>query len=287
MEHLNYCRQMTKGFQESFSKLQKISINAGFDEEQVKEVRLSMEKAIELSGRSTKFFLPKGGVLLDDSELKALDESKELSLPFEFVAIEFEANINQFVIELDSMPKFSSKKRIIFARHVDENIVCTPVFCAESTGRWATFYDFAIPRAHSLGDSENGRRSVTILAKNPAGPDKDSISHDANIVMCFINALACSNVKIERSNPKKSGKVKSALPFDTYHVLTVDVGNRGEDTQYAGTGTHRSPREHLRRGHIRRLSDGRRIWVNAAVIGAGKGSGVITKDYVIKQRGGR
>jgi hypothetical protein len=97
----------------------------------------------------------------------------------------------------------------------------------------------------------------------------------------MLNALACSNVHIERSEPKKSSKkIKSALPFDTYHILTIDVpGNSGGGM---ATGSHRSPREHLRRGHIRRLGDGRRIWVNATVVAAGRGAGVVTKDYAIR-----
>lgn len=43
-----------------------------------------------------------------------------------------------------------------------------------------------------------------------------------------------------------------------------------------------SPREHLRRGHIRRLEDGRKFWINAAVVAAGNG-GKIHKDYGIRR----
>ncbi|MEO3722889.1 hypothetical protein, partial [Lacticaseibacillus paracasei] len=43
------------------------------------------------------------------------------------------------------------------------------------------------------------------------------------------------------------------------------------------TGTHESPRQHLRRGHIRRLESGN-IWVNACVVGSSE-KGVIKKSY--------
>ena len=43
------------------------------------------------------------------------------------------------------------------------------------------------------------------------------------------------------------------------------------------TGTHESPRQHLRRGHIRRLESGN-IWVNACVVGNSE-KGVIKKSY--------
>jgi hypothetical protein len=100
-------------------------------------------------------------------------------------------------------------------------------------------------------------------------------------LLSLLNALACSNVRIERSEPRmRRKKSASALPFDTYHVLTV--GPPGTGPHGSLTGGHRSPREHLRRGHIRRLEDGRRIWVNATVVAAGRGAGVVTKDYAVK-----
>jgi hypothetical protein len=40
--------------------------------------------------------------------------------------------------------------------------------------------------------------------------------------------------------------------------------------------THRSPREHLRRGHIRIYQSGRRIWVNSTLVNAGVGGRIST-----------
>jgi hypothetical protein len=47
-------------------------------------------------------------------------------------------------------------------------------------------------------------------------------------------------------------------------------------------GTHRSPRQHLRRGHIRNLQSGKKVWVNATVVGS-RDNGVINKAYGIKK----
>ena len=42
------------------------------------------------------------------------------------------------------------------------------------------------------------------------------------------------------------------------------------------------PREHLRRGHVRRLPDGRKTWVQACVVGS-RALGVVRKSaYVIE-----
>jgi len=48
-----------------------------------------------------------------------------------------------------------------------------------------------------------------------------------------------------------------------------------------GNGTHRSPREHVRRGHVRRYADGKKIWIQSMVVNPGNG-GKVTKDYIFK-----
>lgn len=106
-------------------------------------------------------------------------------------------------------------------------------------------------------------------------------------LLSMLNVLNCKNVNIDDSAPRrvrkaKAGGKKAALPFDSYKVLTVDVPAETSDKGTVGTG--RSPREHLRRGHIRRLADGRRVWVNATVVASGRGAGVVTKDYAISKR---
>jgi len=99
--------------------------------------------------------------------------------------------------------------------------------------------------------------------------------------------LSCRNVHTEKSLPKKTsvamnaGK-KNAVPFDAYHYLVIDTAKKSESSGVGGS--HASPREHLRRGHIRRLADGRRIWVNATVVSVGNG-GVVEKDYVMRMGG--
>ena len=100
----------------------------------------------------------------------------------------------------------------------------------------------------------------------------------ASTLLNFLNALACSNVHTEKLPTRKPSKTLGALPFDEYHVLTIDRP-AGTGNGHAG-GSHRSPREHLRRGHIRRLPTGSKIWVNAAVINAGAG-GKIRKQYAM------
>lgn len=115
---------------------------------------------------------------------------------------------------------------------------------------------------------------------------KDIVSETASILeLC--EALSCSNVHhhvIEEINPAvnirrvRDGKT----PLYETRTLWIDVpGVEGTSTEWQG-GTHRSPRQHLRRGHIRNLQSGKKVWVNATIVGA-KESGFIHKTYGVKQ----
>lgn len=99
-----------------------------------------------------------------------------------------------------------------------------------------------------------------------------------SVLISFLTVLCCSNVSKERvpanafQNSKRTKAGKVAL-YD-YWVLTIPGGNSaGPDCG----GGHSSPRQHLRRGHVRRIGAGKTTWVNACVVGWGPG--VVEKDY--------
>lgn len=125
--------------------------------------------------------------------------------------------------------------------------------------------------AGASGGTQNGQFVVT--------GDGTLAGHAARVVeLCA--ALACKNVhKKEHEPPVKLNEkriAKGSLPYDSYYTLEID----GIDRQgaYQG-GTGRSPRQHLRRGHIRRLSTCI-VWVNSTVVNPGV-PGKIVKDYAV------
>jgi hypothetical protein len=113
------------------------------------------------------------------------------------------------------------------------------------------------------------------------------IASEVSALLELCEALSCSNVHhqvIETINPTvnqrriRDGKV----PIYETRTLWIDVPGGSKDSGDGQGGTHRSPRQHLRRGHIRNLQSGKKVWVNAAVVGA-KENGMIKKDYAIKE----
>jgi hypothetical protein len=78
---------------------------------------------------------------------------------------------------------------------------------------------------------------------------------------------------------------KGREPFFEYKTLNLYP----DDVTYVGPslGPHRyrrSPKLHLRRGHVRRLGDGGTTFVRQAIIGKKK-HGLVLKDYDVKQKG--
>lgn len=267
MEHLNYCRKVLEQF-EAMAAVPSVP-------EEKREVVLHV---IDLCRASQKFLLPEGGTLFDDDELRALDDSQPLHLPYQFIALEYiERWKNNDGVQVLA-------RRILFVREGVDGLYVKPAAFIQHNGFWAVKNDFRIPLTGYLDRSNKNSVVIKIDYKKSANYQDGSLK-DAITVFSFLNALACSNVRIERSEPRKAGKkIKAALPFDTYHVLTIDAGKSpGTGSGLIGV-SHRSPREHLRRGHIRRLEDGRRIWVNATVVAAGRGAAKVGKDYLVKAR---
>lgn len=260
MEHLNYCRQAARFFSEHWA----------LDDE------ASATRA--LMSAATKFLLPPGGVLLEDFDLRALDRDTPLMLPYDLVALEY--STSQFVGEGRTITK-----GIVLAWDDGDRIATKFVGYSREADSWAIAKNtIHVPKQGFVRDVDR-KAELRILRADGQQP-MASDGHAPFIVLSLLNALACSNVRVETSAPSKVRRAmqkRGALPFDTYHVLTIDVPRKDGDG--AATGGHRSPREHLRRGHIRRLGDGRRIWVNATVVAAGRGAGVVTKDYALRHCG--
>lgn len=252
---------------------------------------------IDLAKSSQKFILPDGGRLYDDPEYKALDETVPLSLPYPMIAIEYTRS-NHYISSHKHCTKtnYQPTKALLFARERDDSIAITIVVWADFAEAWVPYPEVAIPRVNYIDRSNrmHGYAAINVYPNQksnfgestfgnfPGGDYADEIGS----LLCLLNVLQCKNVHIEKSEPKSLKKTiaagrKKALPFDTYHLLTISVPSKS-NVLYSSGGSHRSPREHLRRGHIRLLSDRRKVWVNATVVAAGRGSGVVTKDYAVR-----
>ena len=249
MQPLNFCRQIIK---------------------QVKDTNPlgGLAHMVEEAEKAVKFCLPDGGKIINDTELRGLDGDVELHLPFNLIALEF------LVTAEPNPDQIRSTKRVIIAREAEAFVECKAAFWADATGQWIALPEFDIPKTGYMF-KEDGKLKLKIHTHAPIVAD---IQQETEVLLDFINALQCSNVEIAKEKGRKSNKnAKGALPFDDYHFLTI-VRSEGTTSAASGSGSHRSPREHLRRGHIRRLPTGKKVWVSATVVCAGQG-GRVRKDY--------
>ena len=269
MQPLNYCRQLAKALTEMLA-IPNLARQKGD----------MLMHVLALCKASQKFIMPPNGRLMDDRQLRGLDDEIELRLPHPFIALEYEITAEKVCFDPDVVTR-----DIVFAWEAEEGIVIQRVGWAKKNGSWGIGCAYVVPRSGYLQhvDKTGHRRFrfARFYAASVPGDDEDADALGPSQILCFLNALACSNVRIEKSEAgkvRKAMRKKDALPFDDYHVLTIDspVGKTGDGI--GNNGSHRSPREHLRRGHIRRYESGAKIWVNATVVNAGIG-GRVTKDY--------
>lgn len=72
---------------------------------------------------------------------------------------------------------------------------------------------------------------------------------------------------------------KGKLPTYDWKTVVIEPAAPRQDSK---GGTHASPRLHDRRGHLRRLRDGKTCWVKSCKVGDAS-KGVVFHDYAIKE----
>ena len=303
MQPLNHLRRAITGCEQS---LYGMGCYTHPYERSAREVLSKCQAAI-------KFVLPENGRIFNDS-LRGLPE--DFRLPFDLVLIEYKVFNKGGVVAraFGNETTHAANERIILAQQDGDSIFVASVINMKMPGGMSHWYvqpfgaelmpakncdPFDMARATSevekmTGSGGKAIESVGIHlydlgggARKAFGSDWQRHAHlnltdEISAVLELIEALSCSNVQHEALPVRKSNKSaekRGALPFDEYRVLTV----RSTIAAPGGIPTvlpfdRRAVREHLRRGHIRRLQDGRRVWVNASVVNAGA-SGVVSKSY--------
>lgn len=232
------------------------------------------EDLFPIALKSPRFFLPDEGIAVR-ADLKHL--TLPIRLPHPCTVMEFTSG--QYKIILIAVERKRKDGGLSIATNLVADWGVPPGIW--SPGPYTTFVECSpIPvdadgAVHADFIDERTNEQVAV-----GGIEYDS--WDAQMQFCTLSlilALQCCNVKtsiIPASVPlNKKRAAKGKLPFVDYKILTID--GAGTTTPTNG-GTHASPRQHLRRGHIRRLSDERRVWVQQCMVGDPR-KGLIVKDY--------
>lgn len=299
MQPLNYCRQLRQAIERG----EVISLDSAYMNGRDNGLPGDFEESLFISGdyigdfvrqmdSSVKFILPNNAICSTDEKGRGLLGQKQIRQPYKTICLEYSHDIPK-------NERMRSSKRIVLASEIEHDGVTASILCAASYMdhfcKWFIEPRLALPHIiKEKSDSDNPAAGLDMkyiafpvypilncMTEKEQHVVMDSAAKEVAAYYSFINVASCSNVEFTPASgcDRASMKKRRALGFDEYKVLMVSnhIRAKGEDRG----GSHASPREHLRRGHIRRIDDGRRVWVNATVVCAGS-AGRITKDYAIK-----
>lgn len=125
---------------------------------------------------------------------------------------------------------------------------------------------------------------------DPAAVAAQDVFDEVLNVAATLAALSCSNARIEHVAPPEKLNKKRAKsgkpPLRGYAYVTISPFRSDGKPRSAGgiVEDRRSPREHLRRGHIRRYQSGKNVWIQATVVNPGQKEKV-RQTYLISPGG--
>lgn len=202
-------------------------------------------------------------------------DSMPLRLPAKQMLIEFEATMRMADERIEPMTGFA----LCYDRG-NEEIDC--FFFGFGAGR----FFFSGGGRLSL-DPTLGKRGFAFYARgNQEQATKDEINA-VKVVERTLVALNCTNVRsVDNAPPtalNKKRQKQGKPPLFTYKTLHVLAGMRGatNSQRTEDAEAKRSPRLHFRRGHIRRIGDGRITWVQQCMVGNGR-LGMVEKAYALE-----
>ncbi len=255
-------------------------------------VDLSSAKLISSKiNQAVHFAIPDGGKIFD-SGFKGL-RGQDINLPYPVITIEFLASVAD--IGDDNEKIVVNEKTVVVAWQDEKNsdIYTVSLTNYEKNKHWLRGpYGLKVP--YDLHNNGNPlERTVEYIGMFPETASNLTTTQQEMFTKAsfcdlsmheLLEALSCKNVEQsihQPASPKNAQRLKPhKLPIYETRFLTIKAGkDKAESNKSDVKGNHASPRQHLRRGHIRRLEAGN-IWVNSCVVGDAN-KGIINKNYMV------
>lgn len=268
---------------ENLKSMRKQGLSFDYEEDYNK-----FDSIISMLRNGQKFFLPTNGLLLDISVVK--EEYNDLiKLPYPVCILEFngdnsDAGKNPYHVKSDLI--HPSKFIVILHENDDGEIITNSLF--EHDGKFYTSpFESKLVGMDSSSNMIDFMPSLTFatLEKHMKDVDKSSVMNDLHLdisvatqFMIVVNTKNVTKDKIfpsEKLNKKRCKNGKE--PYDSYWVLDI---LKEEHERVVNGGSHASPRQHFRRGHLRRLQNGDVVWVRHCLVG-NRNIGVVNKSYCL------
>ena len=283
MEHQNYCGHALRDITNTIQRFKELKY------EESAKITESLKKMLITS---QKFILPKGG-------LPVVPKFVPVKLPYGCIAIEFEVDNEDLIpdeehdladksiallFNYESMPEYLKslepytqfkQKNGFFVWAIPHRIFKVGVWAINWVGAFVEVDTivqvdgdtFIKTTPIMLGEyGENKGQILKERGRNIEYVARMESSCDIYAALNLCTALNCSNVSVQKAKAaKRHFRDKSPKAYFEYHYLTVNKKANGAN------GSHNSPNEHLRKGHLRHYKNGKTVWVNDTVINAGIG----------------
>lgn len=262
------------------AQVEKVLKDATYDKT---ELRLM---ALDIIKNSQHFAIPDKGTILND-KIKGLVD-KPINLPFDCVTLEY---YNPPLDTYDLVKDEYITKSILLARQDETSIYVLAMGYLPRIKDWAISKCIFIVKRNSLCKDEGIKYDVVFPDNFDKYANQESLdNHEKFTRVLFhplfelLEALTCKNVYFESLEGIDLGKnerriKQGKVPFYETKILCVKSTGSEIDKSWKGE-SHASPRQHLRRGHIRRYEE-YSIWINDQVIGKAE-NGRIDKSYAVK-----
>lgn len=262
---------------------------------------------------SVKFRLPENGELIASASDVHSSLLEVYRLPFEKIAIEFDI-VGLSLSDIDHENSVLPKKIVTYAHHIDDickftkeiGILDCSLFEKDFSGYFmhssfmtddgiwwpSPFAAIAEYGAHDDTPTPKGWSKVPLVAFELGGPFvvgarltmQQMATEYVRDLTAVINVALCSLCENVDHQVIKSPKYTNTLrlkknkePFYEYKILKIKGKNPHGGKSKTGSGV----KLHMRRGHIRKLPDGRFTWVRHAVVGD-KSRGIVASEYNLK-----
>jgi len=256
-------------------------------------------KMVRDAVRAQHFYLPPNGDLMGDPDYGYTMKGLPVRLPFSTITASVEFASSDVVVVGQEC-----NRQLTESGGLEPVIECRSAFRIDGVWVVNPILGTILTEACTRGDVEPFMLSPFL--SDAASMDRETLRDlrlyaltASSTVFNLIAALACENVVFEsegtsdpvkaikslskRKEPKYATKllklltpIPRAVKLSDGILLDSTDAKIFEDDEYCRAG----PKQHLRRGHIRTLPSGRRIWVNECVVGDSD-SGVLTKRYRI------
>lgn len=224
---------------------------------------------------SQHFALPAGGRLFDDG-LRGLDtDLHAIRLPFPIVTISFADGARRTLVVAQEL------------HEAGQNTIVVQVAVDTGDGQGWGIYPCTVQPVQRHDDGSIGWQCFDAIGSRlDRAPMHEAVMAAGRAVLELVEALSCNNVAaevVERVDPAVNARRRRQGKLALYEVrrLVVKVGEQVHAIG-APMGDRNGPREHLRRGHVRRLADGRKTWVQCCVVGS-RALGVVRKTYAVER----